>query len=79
VLIPTFDVLAAITPNTYNASGSASASITARTSSMATPITVAATHATDRPSHNGEPGITHAKAAECLRRRSQALYLTSDW
>jgi hypothetical protein len=33
---------------------------------MATPITVAATPATDRPGHNGEPGINHAKAAECL-------------
>jgi len=31
------DVLAAITPNTYNVSGSASAPITARASSMATP------------------------------------------
>ena len=47
-LIPSFDVLAAITPNTYNVSGSASASITARASLMATPITVAATHP-DRP------------------------------
>jgi hypothetical protein len=45
---PSFDVLTATTPNTYNVSGSASASITARASLMATPITVAATHH-DRP------------------------------
>ena len=41
-LSPSIDVLAAITPNTYSVSGSASATSTARASSMATPITIAA-------------------------------------
>jgi hypothetical protein len=36
MLIPIFDILAAITPNTHSVCGSASASITARGSLMAT-------------------------------------------